>query len=72
MTSLSYEELVALVDQLSVSQQDDLYHLLLARQAQRRPPTAEREQLATDALKMWVAICNGVGQPKDELHAPQG
>ena len=72
MTSLSFEELAAFVDQLSVSQQDDLYHLLLTRQAQRRTATAEPLQRAMDVITMWLTIRNSSTQPKDAPNAPQG
>ena len=72
MISLSHEELAAFVDQLSVSQQDDLYNMLLVRRAQRRPVTAEQQEMAMDVISVWLAIRNKLLQSKDTPNDSSG
>jgi len=72
MTPISYEQMVTFVDGLSVSQQNDLYQLLLVKRAQRQPPSNDRQPEATDVITMWLAIRNSIEQPKDKPNAPQG
>lgn len=54
--SIQYEQLVALVEQLSEGQQKDLIRRLLALQAQQRPLSVEEKLKLLDDVKLNVPI----------------
>lgn len=56
MANITFQEIVALVDQLSDDQQNELVKQILLRQAKQRPLTIEEKIKLLDAVKISAEV----------------
>jgi hypothetical protein len=72
MATVSFEEVVELVDRLSEEQQNELIKHLMMRQAQQRPLTVEEKIKLLDAAKIHIPINEEPSVRREDWYSDDG
>ncbi|KAB2902365.1 MAG: hypothetical protein F9K27_17070 [Anaerolineae bacterium] len=72
MATVSFEEVVEIVDRLSDDQQNELIKHLMIRQAQQRPLTVEEKIKLLDAVKIHTPIHEEPSVRREDWYGDDG